>query len=142
MEQVKKTDINERVARKLGWKDCGSWVDSQTDEKLSGHWKKPGTDSFYSQVSNYAGSIEAAWEIVGFVEKIKGSSFSLNGFDEQTAAWKIDNPDMEFERGKFHASIVIYSPECDKCGKWKHDYYEGFADTAPLAICLAFLKLP
>jgi hypothetical protein len=115
-------EINEAVENKLGH----FVVRETTNERM---------------IPDYAGRIEAAWEIVEFIDKIKGSSFSLNGFDQQTAAWKLDNPNTEFERGKFNASIVIYSPECDKCGKWKHDYYEGFADTAPMAIAKAFLKL-
>lgn len=100
-------EINEAVARKLGWSPPGPPPDSPT-------WKKP--DGSYDFVPDYSTDIKAAWEIV---ESMKTRN----------------------------RSIEIWSPMGDP--HWVCRIYEGGeiiggvgADTAPMAICLAFLKLP
>lgn len=87
-------EINEAVARKLGWRG-----------------------TFPDQYPDYCHSITAAWEVVEQVF----TSFYLS-WDETTETWfaKWDNQHRTEESCR----------------------YKGEADTAPMAICLAFLKLP
>lgn len=95
------TEINEQVARKLGWKaEIVGFVDDPI----------PGAPcqkvALYQNTPDYAGSIQAAWEI-------------WDHFNEMATLTKHN-------------------------GKWILSYGRRFsieADTAPLAICLAFLKL-
>lgn len=104
-------DINEAVARKLGLRDCGSFVDKETGGKLSDHIMKP-DGTFISKCPDYCHSIEAAWEIVEKVDYICRIGY-----------------------GKY------YSCEFLMAQGERQEYYRAEADTAPMAICLAFLKL-
>lgn len=83
-------EINEAVARKLGW--------------------APVPLSIEQVIPDYCHYIEAAWEIVEFMRK--------NGRDFN----------MSVDEGGFAIA-------------WQYDEYIADADTAPMAICLAFLKL-
>lgn len=97
-------NINEQVARKLGWTitgECGGL-------KAFRNFKET-EFSEQEYIPNYAGSIQAAWEIV----EHQKYAFSL-ARDAQYPLW-----DAWFAGG---------------------DHVQ--ADTAPLAICLAFLELP
>jgi Phage ABA sandwich domain len=101
-EEITTAEINELVARKLGW-ICGGPDQSDPFETV---WYGPNQET---KIPAYSTSIEAAWEIVPRIE--------------------------DFE-------LIQY------CNKWL--VMTGFlddsetlaeADTAPMAICLAFLKL-
>lgn len=84
------TEINELVARKLGWK---SPISNQGTNLLD--------------TPDFCHSIEAAWELT---KEFKGELMLVQYKNEWVAKW----------------------------GLWK----TARADTAPMAICLAFLKLP
>lgn len=120
-------EINEAVAKKLGWKELGPIKNPRTfetrpnlegiipDYKRQQFMKanpKGGISETYAEViPDYVESIQAAWEIVDYLRN-KG--------------WRV----IITVEGLNHACTI---------GIWLH---EELADTAPLAICLAFLKLP
>lgn len=111
------SEINEAVARKLGWK------------VLSGGLLAVPPDAFddaAKRLPNYAESIAAAWEIVEFIHN-KGFDMELMHTSPQ---WITENPDEKW---------MIYVRRYDTD---RNPFENVFAETAPLAICLAFLKLP
>lgn len=101
-------EINEAVARKLGWTHL-QWREGPS---FASHWTGLRKDhSVEVMIPDYCHSIEAAWKIVEHLVKTK-----LVG-------------------------LVMGAP-----GKWMFTI-EGrkempISDTAPMAICQAFLKLP
>lgn len=112
-ELMTDSEINEAVARKLGW--------IPESDKTSGYWVWRHSDGhFVNNLPDYCHSIEAAWEIV---EKICGLVRS-NG-DYRTVALCTN---------KANTLCVIDEIEDDRI--------EDKADSAPMAICQAFLKLP
>ncbi len=91
-------EINEAIARKLGWNGpdkYGLFIDPKAP---AGFIAQP--------CPNYCGSITAAWEMT------KGQYVRMVGND--------------------HGWFCTFSPE---------EGYEARANTAPMAVCLAFLKL-
>lgn len=103
-------ELNESVARKLGWR-----LDS------TGHWHSPPVDghgSCWDALPPYSTDIKAAWEIVGCLEIDYWVALRRKPIDGSKHEW----------------SCVI--------GKEPESVEEAIADTAPRAICLAFLKLP
>ncbi len=99
-------EINEAVARKLGWYAL-KWRDEPG--KHPAWW---GLNQFHqveSLIPDYCHFIAAAWEVVEKCFRVKMEKFS----DE----W-----------------------QCE-LGDGKHGDEFASADTAPMAICLAFLKL-
>lgn len=99
-------EINEAVARKLGWKEAGhlGWMSDSTKYKKPDDviCRKPGPP-------DYCHDIKAAWEIMLYVDK-NGPDFNV-GTNQN--AWYVES----------NKKIL-----CE-------------AATAPMAICLAFLKL-
>lgn len=95
-------EINEAVARKMGWKSVegGGWISPNEIPYIHGDF-----------IPDYSHSIEAAWEILKFVDAWKLEGY---GGDEVTVSLALDS-----------------NPIADES-----------ADTSPMAICLAFLKLP
>lgn len=107
-------EINEAVARKLGWKFQGGtwdepWKEIVEDPKFPEDTY--GMRSRCKEPRNYCTSIEAAWEIV---EKIIKGGQQMNLF--------------------IHPDGVMVS--------YKYDEIVASSKNAPMAICLAFLKLP
>lgn len=96
-------EINDAVARKLGWKQAGP----MKHDPLNVYLKKDGER--IEGLPDYCHSIEAAWEVL---ESWKGH-------------W-------ELHRQNGHFDFILYR---------RSEQYDGQADTAPMAICLAFLKL-
>lgn len=94
------SEMNEAVARKLG-----VWMDG----------------ALYHETPDYCNSIEAAWEIVEFVNKDYRSIF----IDQ---IQRYENGKMT---GKYYWNVGFDGCEC-----------MSDAATAPRAICEAFLKLP
>jgi hypothetical protein len=115
------TEINEAIARKLGWTQIQFKMrNGHKSEQLEGVRLPPidtPTCPMFSDIPNYCTNIADAWEIV---EK-SFSSFYM-WYDECSETWTVD------------ADCCRVTKE--SC-KWK-----AHADTAPHAICLAFLKLP
>lgn len=105
-------ELNEAVAKKLGWKEES--VPGQS-AKL---WCDPHPSGQRSQWSapDYVHEIEAAWEII---EHLKTDEMGFS---------------LEFESKLWSVGIG----PVERNDAWT---YED-ADTAPRAICLAFLKLP
>ena len=104
-------EINEAVARKLGWED----FDDPRATRFE--WRRksdnPKRDQFVVQLPDYCHDIKAAWEVV---EKMASDGYS----------------------------ITVGQNPC-RCLAWKtHEDFNAIqeADTAPMAICKAFLKLP
>ncbi len=91
-------EINEAVARKLGWKRKAEW--------------EYDTLSSCSAPPDYCHSIQAAWEMV----------------DKMPPSWSL----IRRDDGKFVCTFI--GPKGLDGG--------GAHNTAPMAICLAFLKLP
>lgn len=123
-------EINEAVARRLGWEhvpaDAGSddyWRRAALRDN-EGRIIRPAQFPF---ISDYSTSIEAAWEIPTYLIS-KGFEFN------------VDHPDWE---------EIKYFEE-DRHKKWRCNisapngkiWKDAYADTAPMAICLAFLELP
>jgi hypothetical protein len=101
-------EINEAVARKLGWTLSGGlgWMSPPI-------YRKP--DDVICQKPNppdYAGSIQAAWEILEYLCK----------------------------HGK--PPIIWMCEDGEACISFKYDEMVTDILPVPLAICLAFLKLP
>jgi predicted Zn-dependent protease len=110
-------EINESVARKLGWRLSDEIHDHSFLTSCYSHWCNGQEGS--AKVKDYAGSIQASWEIVGFVN----SKFLLMKIEQ--------------ELGNAEWSVIIRHNDPTMQNK-----YYGRADTAPMAICKAFLKLP
>jgi len=114
------TELNEAVARKLGWtkatdEHCHKYAGNHFPK---GHWCK-NDDATYSP-QPYSTDIAAAWEIVEHVNQ--------NGLGH----W------------------LIFQTQCSGFRTWAAgitdrpgvESVDAEATTAPHAICLAFLKLP
>lgn len=106
-------EINEAVARKLGWKSTERKFNQPLTRPVT--WYPPGHNKpHWRNIPNYCRSIEAAWKVVEHVGKHSSwSMYWLGGPDEK----------------KFWRVAILGSEYVD-------------ADTVPMAICLAFLKLP
>lgn len=102
--------INEQVARKLGWTSKFY----RDPEPGITEWLKDG-QSYGDRPSDYAHSIQAAWEIWEHVGNNTEWSIAIEYQGREYDCW-LSHPT---ER-----QVIVH------------------ADTAPLAICLAFLKLP
>lgn len=98
-------EINEAVARKLGWKEC----ECEPQYRAEHTAYMPGKHI----MPNYTGSIQAAWEII-------------NQFHAVTIGTELREKDCWF---------CELSPQIGP-------RVRVYAETAPLAICEAFLKLP
>lgn len=114
--------INEQVARKLGWIQCcnpGTMENGKIVDCFG--WSKGGSH-FHEPYLNYSGSIQAAWEIMENKTKDNTWKITLLGRGEQWVCCFEEHPGQ------------MSDPHCDRS--------LGEADTAPMAICEAFLKLP
>lgn len=105
------TEINEDVARKLGYKLSKVTV---TGEVVINRQNDTGfADIDYGRIPDYCHSIGAAWEVVDHLKSIYhgGAAYKLtyDSVDEEWSAWV--------------GSVI------------------GTSATAPMSICLAFLKL-
>lgn len=109
-------ELNEAVALKLGWVNLEWSEPSGLRPELSG--KREGSPPFGETVPAYSTSIAAAWEIIQYCEN-------------ELVLYQID---LSWSRtgSSWHCTLGT-----------KNQYNESVgADTAPLAICKAFLKLP
>jgi len=109
--------INEAVARKLGWTQIQKKMrNGHPSDQIEG--VRPPSEGprcpMFTDIPDYCHSIEAAWEIVEHLHKEMKGSFR----------W-----DFVLER----------SDRAWRCGVFDVEDIE--ADTAPMAICLAFLQL-
>lgn len=120
--QMTYSEINEAVARKLGWKDLVRIGDGlagfRYGEGLVGPiqhgLEKPYLLHQQCAVPDFCHSITAAWEIVNWIGE-KCSSLNLT-WDEEVGKWEFS----WISSGKRFTAIE---------------------QTAPMAICLAFLKI-
>lgn len=107
------SEINEAVARKLGWKEYECAPQYRAEHKAYMPVKHIMPD--------YAVSIAAAWEL----------------WEEMSERYFLT---LETEAGEFGRNIVkIWKNDKTGAGWVIGDVY---AETVPLAICQAFLKLP
>lgn len=113
------TEINEQVARKLGWYEemLPSYISPWTGKEcgLKPTLRNPKTGNS-DTIPPYSTSIAAAWEI-------------LASLVDAGATVAVDNDD--WDEGDWHCWIYR-GPE---------DHSDGYGATAPMAICLAFLNL-
>ena len=123
-------DINEAVARKLGWewtghKEPNCWMPPQ-------EWKFKQTGIFMvpMPLQNYCTSIAAAWEIPS-----KYPILPTKTTDGKEYSFCL----MQWSSG-WTAAWVDLSEAVS--GKYGRELYSAWADTAPMAVCWAFLKLP
>jgi hypothetical protein len=107
-------EINEAVAKKLGWTDMKVCTDPDMIhfQELCGYDK----DADWGNVPNYCTDIAAAWKVVGHLMS--------------------KNYDVSIKCHPAYESEEFY--ECRIANSSVHE----FADTAPMAIALAFLELP
>jgi hypothetical protein len=105
-------EINEAVAKKLGWekhnRTCEQLTPGASIFTYGNHWYQEGA-LCRERMPNYCHSIEAAWEIV------KNQTVTLDNC-----------------HGVWHCGISVDTEE---------EWVEDVADTAPMAICKAFLTL-
>lgn len=102
-------EINEAVARKLGWEKNKTLPDvTGLGRPNNAHWYRDGIISSVAAPAAYATDISAAWEIL----------------TDRCQEWHLDC------KGTVTATLRI-----------DYEHLEAEADTAPLAICKAFLKL-
>lgn len=109
------SELNEAVAIKLGWEKTGSTMAATIPYEV---WRRGKAET--GGLRLYSSDISAAWEVVEFLRQKKRSTkgrFFDYGITIQTRA----------NSRKFRVYVL---------GK------VGIADTAPRAICQAFLKLP
>lgn len=114
-------EINEAVARKLGWipPTMAKW--EQNEHLGEGRplkhlrWHKKEEYSEVEKLPDYCHDIKAAWEVVEYLRKT--------------------NTDMR----------LVYHPPYGSTESWSCELeaqnFSESADSAPMAICLAFLKL-
>ena len=98
------SELNEAVARKLGW--------TYHEDTKPVCWQVPESGTYLREPWDYCHSIEAAWEIVG------NHDICIKNY-----------------RGVWNCVLTKLVD-----GRWVNAEVE--ADTVPMAICLAFLKLP
>lgn len=120
------SETNEAVARKLGWRiKTGTLVREYTEGAGGGSavmpamkgWLSPTSkrkDLVVSNVPDYCHSIAAAWEVVEHIRKNQ-MMVSMN---------LLSSCQLKITHGEISNVLA-----------------ESWADTAPTAICLAFLKL-
>lgn len=103
------SEINEAVARKLGWTFCqhGGASGAVRPNPIKPH--------FHEVYPDYCHSIAAAWEIV----------------EQPGLIWMIGR-----DRNGYSAGV------CRDSGTDINTMANTWAETAPMAICLAFLKVP
>lgn len=117
--KLSESDINEAVARKLGVRIGEDCMDGSIDEYYTG-WicdKCGGTGEWgntahFVKPKNYSTDISAAWEVVQKLTDL-GWDFRLDGAQKYSVSFYLLGNNANAE-----------------------------ADTAPMAIALAFLKLP
>lgn len=110
--------INEAVARKLGWRQC---VHDHGNEI---RWNKPEMVNCAFRVPDYCHSISAAWEVVE------------SSPNKEWECWfRIDRGIRGYYAGWYE---TIHGGQSNLDSPLSREW----ADTAPMAICLAFLKLP
>ena len=113
-------EINETVAKKLGW------IINKTSDYLPwyGRPNGPPESAMIRELPDYCRDIKAAWEIV---EKFKGMGL----FQTDAGHWYCVS---SFNLSEKSSDEWYFRAEDNEYGM--------LANTAPLAICLAFLKLP
>lgn len=129
-EAVTTDKLNELVARNLGWVQCCNPKTMENGKIVDCFGWSKGGSHFHEPYPSYSTSIEAAWEIVEWLNKHEY---------EVELTMNPDGPDTMVQIDK-KAKVKI--AECDFTGDPIKDFACLFADTAPLAICLAFLELP
>lgn len=137
-------ELNEACARKLGYHEDMP-MSSPVGDPCGFLWIKGSDTSKHYTLPPYSTSIEAAWEIVEYIAK----KLDPNGPLEETR-----HPDGR-DRFMGYGFHLEHHSE-NSCEKWictlpeivcappyeeMNDHIQAEADTAPLAICLAFLKL-
>lgn len=114
-------EINEQIAKRLGWKTFASYPANDPLD-FTMHWVGP-NGGLSKPLPNFCGDIGAAWEIV-----------------EQAELWCVITKSLRREFGAPESSIsAVY-----ECEIWKNHDEPNLrveADTASMAIALAFLKL-
>jgi hypothetical protein len=113
-KKVEEDNINQQVARKLGWR----LHDNRPDEEHyapNEWWVRK--EERRRRLPNYCGSIEAAWEIVEKYKLYNGYSFFIS-YQEDVERWE----------AVWNESVADEAARAN-------------AETAPMAICKAFLKL-
>lgn len=111
VKDINDKDLNEAVAKKLGWicDETGTWLKDGIY-----HHDEPGKN-----FPDYCHSIEAAWEIW---EKLRDQNYDLQLF----SSW---------DRREIVCFNATYKADIGK-------NFQAECDTAPRAICEAFLRLP
>lgn len=104
-------EVNEAVARKLGWVQCCNPKTMEHGKIVDCFGWSKGGSHFHEPYPNYTGSIQAAWEIV---ESLNTDSIQI----------------CKDGKGVYSCAIT-----------GNNSVIAEYADTAQMAICLAFLKL-
>lgn len=113
---------NEAIARKLGWKQVSSGKPGHADLWI--HPTNEGASEW--DALPYYHSIEAAWEVVEHLKSLNESCYLVVKYNNQ-----IDKGGWAFE---------FWNPNTiDGINQTR---VVALSDTAPRAICEAFLKLP
>lgn len=109
------SELNELVARKLGWVPAPDKIDI-----FERHWINTTTKRLVevSELPDYVHSIEAAWEIVEARKNYRRDIVIMGSYERDGYCCRL----ADMIDGKLVVS-------------------EGHGDTAPRAICEAFLKL-
>lgn len=105
-------ELNEAVARKLGWEL------ERHPNAITPYWIRGQETVDLEDLPDYCHSIEAAWEVVEHLHKLE--------YHVELIAWPME-------------TRKAYSCDITELGVDKHNFCE--TDTAPMAICLAYLKL-
>lgn len=108
-------EINEQVAKRLGWRKL-----EQADYTLDHPYYWLDRNGVQADLKDWATSISAAWELVDAMKQQNEVSllYGHTANDPLTRHWF-------FQVGSIH----------------NENYFKADADTASMAICLAFLKM-
>ena len=134
-------ELNEAVAMKLGW----VWKEGAMEPIYSraiGNGKCVATKT----LPNYCHAIEAAWEIVEYISKKLDPNGPLEETKHEDGRDRFVGYGFHLEHHSENSSEkwICTLPEivCAPPYEEMNDDVQEEADTAPRAICLAFLKLP
>lgn len=117
---------NEAIAKRLGWVQCCNPMTMENGKIVDCFGWSKGGSHFHEIYPNYLNDIRAAWEVVEHLKSLNESCHLTVTYNNQ-----IGNGGWAFD---------FWNP--NKIDGINQTKITALSDTAPRAICEAFLKLP
>lgn len=132
-------EINEAVAKRLGLVKTPAYFRQQF------RYERP-NGTFSWDLPNYCTDISAAWEIVKYVSNkldpngdVKKTSYPCGRMRFRGHGFRLEHHTEDtMEKWICTLPEIVCAPPYEEM----NDDIQAEADTAPMALCLAFLKLP